>query len=166
MIEIYDENYLRFNRDKLKNELKYRIAFSNDSWFNANYLSKVPVTKKAIEVMLAVDSARYKSGYQVISRFDKGATSTVSMQHLSTGCKTILNCLSFPNTIFNMDECGENALIELLRLYSAKVYFLGTPPKVWSENIENNFRLYKFNSFKDYNDYDTLCEGARKWQFS
>lgn len=41
---------------------------------------------------------------------------------LSTGCKTVLNVLYFPDKIFCMKECGENALEVLYALDQGAVY--------------------------------------------
>ena len=41
---------------------------------------------------------------------------------LSTGCKTVLNVLYFPDTVFCLKECGENALEILYSLEQGNVY--------------------------------------------
>ena len=46
----------------------------------------------------------------------------VDIDCLSTGCKTILNVLYFPNKVFCMKECGDNALEVLYGLENGAVY--------------------------------------------
>ena len=46
----------------------------------------------------------------------------MDVDHLSTGCKTVLNVLYFPDKVFCMKECGENALEKLYSLQRGLVY--------------------------------------------
>ena len=46
----------------------------------------------------------------------------INIDKLSTGCKTTLNILYNPDVIFDIRECGENALDVIYSLPKGKVY--------------------------------------------
>ena len=41
---------------------------------------------------------------------------------MSTGCKTVLNVMFFPDKVFCIKECGDNALEVLYKLEDGAVY--------------------------------------------
>lgn len=89
----------------------------NDLYFNQNTAAKLD--KRAEEIIKKIDSSKLISKYKIESKFH-GATLDVDC--LSTGCKTVLNVLYFPDKVFCMKECGDNALEELYRLKQGAVY--------------------------------------------
>ena len=84
------------------------IIIDNDSFFNNNVSAK-SLSENSIKVMEEVDHAKL---------LDHGIT---GIQDLSTGCKTILNCIFlqenqkvYPTVrAINATECGKNALEQL-----------------------------------------------------
>ena len=56
--------------------------------------------------------------YSIKSRFDGTA---LNVDKLSTGCKTALNVLYNPDKIFNIYECGDNALDVIYAFDEGKV---------------------------------------------
>ena len=59
------------------------------------------------------------SKYRMKSRFSDIA---LDIDCLSTGCKTILNVFYFPDRVFGLKECGNNALNILYQLEKGYVY--------------------------------------------
>ena len=53
------------------------------------------------------------------SRFD---STKLNIDKLSTGCKTALNIMYNPNKVFDISECGENALEVIYALEQGNVY--------------------------------------------
>lgn len=47
---------------------------------------------------------------------------TLDVDCLSTGCKTVLNVFYFPNKVFCLKECGDNALEVIYNLKEGSVY--------------------------------------------
>lgn len=89
----------------------------NDVFFN-----KVTVTKldeRAKQIIEQVDEAKLISKFKIESKFN-GVTLDVDC--LSTGCKTVLNVLYFPDKVFCLKECGDNALEILYNLEQGSVY--------------------------------------------
>ncbi len=72
--------------------------------------------KKYIQM---IDSSELLSKYKIRSRFDDIILNT---DRLSTGCKTVLNVLYFPDKVFCLKECGNNALEILYNFEQGYVY--------------------------------------------
>lgn len=77
----------------------------NDIFFNKNTASKLD--ERANEIIKKIDDAKLISKYKIESRFN-GAI--IDVDQLSSGCKTALNILYFPDKVFCIKECGDNAL--------------------------------------------------------
>ena len=66
-----------------------------------------------------IDASRLIGKYKIESKFN-GVT--LDIDCLSTGCKTVLNVLYFPEKVFCLKECGDNALEVLYGLENGAVY--------------------------------------------
>ena len=89
----------------------------NDMFFNQNTASKID--DKANAIVEKIDGSKLIGKYKMESKFN-GVTLDVDC--LSTGCKTVLNVLYFPNKVFCLKECGDNSLEVLYGLESGAVY--------------------------------------------
>lgn len=89
----------------------------NDLFFNQNTASMID--KRADKIIEAVDEARIISKYKICSRFNEV---TLDIDRLSAGCKTVLNVLYYPDKVFCLKECGNNALEILYGLDEGYVY--------------------------------------------
>lgn len=89
----------------------------NDIFFNQNTVSKID--EKANAIIEKIDASKLIGKYKIESKFN-GVTLDVDC--LSTGCKTVLNVLYFPDRIFCLKECGDNALEVLYELEKGTVY--------------------------------------------
>lgn len=77
----------------------------NDLFFNQNTVSRID--KRAEKIIEAIDDAKLISKYKICSRFNGVA---LDIDRLSAGCKTVLNVLYYPEKVFCLKECGNNAL--------------------------------------------------------
>lgn len=104
---------------KNKEDIPYNMEYVelNDIFFNKNTVMKLDERAKII--VEQIDEAKLVSRYKIESKFN-GVTLDVDC--LSTGCKTVLNVLYFPNKVFCLKECGENALEVLYSLDYGSVY--------------------------------------------
>ena len=59
------------------------------------------------------------SQFTIRSRFDG---MTLNIDRLSTGCKTALNILYYPDKVFDIRECGDNALDVIYALPAGNIY--------------------------------------------
>ena len=89
----------------------------NDMFFNQNTASKID--DKANAIVEKIDGSKLIGKYKMESKFN-GVTLDVDC--LSTGCKTVLNVLYFPNKVFCLKECGDESLEVLYGLVSGAVY--------------------------------------------
>ncbi len=104
---------------KNKNDIPHNMEYVelNDLFFNQNTASRLDDHAK--KLIKQIDDSELISKYKIVSGFN-GAT--VDVDCLSTGCKTVLNVMYFPKTVFCLKECGENALEILYSLEEGFVY--------------------------------------------
>ena len=91
------------NRKDIPGDMEY--VELNDLFFNQNTVSFID--KQAEKIIEMIDGSKLISKYKIYSRFDEIA---LDIDRLSTGCKTVLNVLYYPNKVFCLKECGNNAL--------------------------------------------------------
>lgn len=89
----------------------------NDIFFNKNTVMKLD--ERAEEIVEQIDGAKLIGKYKMESKFN-GVVLDVDC--LSTGCKTVLNVLYFPDKVFCLKECGDNAVESLYGLECGSVY--------------------------------------------
>lgn len=89
----------------------------NDIYFNKNTVGMLD--QRAGVVISQIDNSQMLDQYSFSSRFDG---TRLNIDKLSTGCKTALNIMYNPDLIFDIAECGENALEAIYAMESGKVY--------------------------------------------
>lgn len=89
----------------------------NDVFFNQNTATRIDC--RASDIVEKIDNSKLIGKYKMESKFN-GVT--LDIDCLSTGCKTVLNVLYFPDKVFCMKECGDNALEVLYGLEKGAVY--------------------------------------------
>lgn len=89
----------------------------NDLFFNQNTVTMID--ERAEKVMEIIDGAKLIGKYRIKSRFDDIA---IDIDRLSAGCKTVLNVLYYPDKVFCLKECGNNALEVLYGFEKGYVY--------------------------------------------
>ena len=103
------------NKRDLPDDMDY--VELNDVFFNQNTVLKLD--DRASVIVEKIDASRLIGKYKIESKFN-GVTLDVDC--LSTGCKTVLNVLYFPDKVFCLKECGDNALAVLYALEAGAVY--------------------------------------------
>ena len=136
---------------KSKNQIpsSMELIELNDYFFNkttADYLDE-----QAINIIAEIDGAKLLGKYKITSALN-GVT--LDIDKLSSGCKTVLNVLYFPDKIFNIKECGDNALDILYSLAQGNVY--SEYPMISFEMESVN--VIDENGVKQLNDYEDLRE--------
>ena len=109
MITIYK------NKKDIPDDMEY--VELNDVFFNQNTVARIDDSARAI--IEKIDASKLLGKYKIESRFN-GVT--LDIDCLSTGCKTVLNVLYFPDKVFCLKECGNNALEILYGLETGSVY--------------------------------------------
>lgn len=93
------------------------LVVLNDIFFNKTTAEMLD--KEASSVISQIDQSEMISKYQIKSRFDG---SVLNIDKLSTGCKTVLNIMYNPNKVFDIRECGDNALDAIYSLSTGNIY--------------------------------------------
>lgn len=103
---------------KKKSKLsKLEFVELNDVHFNKYTVSQLD--DRAKEIIAKIDHSQMLSQFTIGSRFDG---TVLNIDKLSTGCKTALNVLYNPNKVFDIRECGDNALDVIYALPCGNVY--------------------------------------------
>ena len=103
------------NKQDIPENLEYIEL--NDVFFNQNTVVKLD--EKAASIIEKIDDSKLISKYKIQSRFDNVI---LDIDRLSSGCKTVLNVLYYPDKVFCMKECGNNALEILYNFENGYVY--------------------------------------------
>ncbi len=89
----------------------------NDLFFNQNTVAKLDDDAQGI--VEKVEHAKLAGKYKIESKF---SGVLLDVDRLSTGCKTVLNAMYYPDKVFCIKECGDNALRILYDLEQGCVY--------------------------------------------
>lgn len=89
----------------------------NDIFFNQKTVARLD--ERSENIIKKIDQVKLAGRYKIESKFN-GVM--VDIDCLSTGCKTVLNVLYFPDKVFCLKESGENALEVLYQLEQGGVY--------------------------------------------
>ena len=141
MIIIYKKNAIPKTSDVIK---------INDVYFNKH--TSEMLDEKAKLIIRTIDHSEMIDQYNISSRFDG---TRLNIDKLSTGCKTALNILYNPDRIFDISECGENALEVIYSLEAGKVY-CDYPMIAFDMKEVEAIDSSGTHVFKDYED-------LRKW---
>ena len=69
--------------------------------------------------MAQLEDVKQVSQFKIASKFNDVI---LDIDCLSSGCKTVLNIVYFPNKVFSIKECGDNAIELLYQLNQGAVY--------------------------------------------
>ena len=96
MITVYKENAIPKNMELIR---------FNDLYFNKHTAEKLD--ERAKNIIYTIDHSKMVDRFSFQSRFDG---SVLNIDKLSSGCKTVLNVMYHEDKVFDIRECGENAL--------------------------------------------------------
>lgn len=95
-------------------ELRDKIVRLNNVWFNKHWEDYDFTLRKNSNILERIDETKYIYPDKIESKFNPGTV--VTIYDLSTGAKTALNIANNNEMIFNLAECGRNALDEICKL--------------------------------------------------
>ncbi|MDE7424244.1 MAG: DUF4869 domain-containing protein [Lachnospiraceae bacterium] len=147
---------------KKDSNISDKIQYFNDRLFNTEVFGS-EFTDNEKQVIEQIDHAKVMDHMKIETDFGIG-----SILDLSTGCKTAINILRFPNRIISVDECGSNALKVILQFKEANI-FMGFPATLHvpegselvfdeTEKVENDLEYEAFWSkrCRERGDYDIV----------
>ena len=121
----------------------------NDIYFNKFTADKLD--DKAKDIIFAIDQSELADRFSIKSRFDGGI---LNIDKLSSGCKTILNIMYNPTKVFDIRECGENAIDTIYGLESGNIT---CEYPLISFDMKKVIAVDK-NGSKEFDSYDSLKE--------
>lgn len=118
-------------------KLKKKYCKFNDAWFD-KYTDKIDFEQESVkEIIKSIDHVTYVGNQRIRSKFEENLA--ISVRELSTGCKTAINVFSFPDTIFSVAECGDNALQVIFNCQEGKIHIPAfVIPRQFHNTIEVN----------------------------
>lgn len=121
----------------------------NDLFFNQNTVTLLD--EKAAPIIEKIDHAKLLGKYKIRSKFEDVS---LNIDQLSTGCKTVLNVLYYPQKVFCIKECGDNALELLYNMEQGNVYsdYAMIPFDMKQAAVQNK------NGRQEISDYEELKE--------
>lgn len=126
-----------------------QLVTLNDIYFNKHTVDLLD--EQAAEIIRRIDHSEMLSRYTISSRFNG---TVLNIDKLSTGCKTVLNILYNPDKVFDICECGDNALDVIYSLPHGNVYC--AYPFISFDMEKVNVRDQKGTRIMD--SYETLKE--------
>ena len=124
------------------------IQMFNDDFFDL-HINKVKLNNQHAKIIKTIDFSDLDiENRRIIPRYNKKIY--VPLTELSTGCKTVLNILNFPNICFYVNECGKNALTEILKLREGKIYMREF---CTADNFQNDIKVI-------YNNQSTIVHNS------
>lgn len=95
--------------DRLFEQGNNTFILDNDAWFNIHCKHDIDFNMVDVgNIIYNIDGVKCKEHNYCNSRFNSAAQ--MSVDNLSTGCKTVINVVTFKDNVFNITECGANAL--------------------------------------------------------
>ncbi len=122
----------------------------NDYFFNT--VTVHVLDERARAIIKKIDDSEMISKYKIESKYDG---TVINITLLSTGCKTVLNTLYFPDKVFCLKECGYNALVEMYKLERGNVFseYSLVPIEMDEAEASENGEVFVFHD----------CEDLRGW---
>lgn len=121
----------------------------NDVFFNKYTYEKLD--ERAADVIAKIDNTEMINRASVKSKFD-GAT--LNIDKISTGCKTALNIMYNCDKVFDIRECGDNAVDFIYSLDLGNIY---CDYPLISFDMKKVF-AFENNGCKEISSYDELKE--------
>ena len=131
MLTVYTEESL------ITNDLQ--LMCFNDNYFRLNFINrKHPYDETILNLIRTIDGAQQVEGKNKDKFYSKFG-GEIAVDALSTGCKTAINiyityCLrhDIRNICFSTLECGNNALLEIVKFPNGIVYM-----PIWAFDTDN-----------------------------
>ncbi len=122
----------------------------NDVFFNKSTVNMLG--EEAIDIIYSIDHSKMIDKFTIESRFDG---SRLNIDKLSTGCKTALNIFYNQDKVFDIRECGDNAIDEIYSFKKGNIYcdyplISFNIKEVEAINTKNKLVLDDYESLKEW----------------
>lgn len=99
----------------IKKDSKDWIIY-NDLYFNLNTANE-EMTEKDIAIIKRADDAILTQDKHIQTKYGLG-----TIRNLSSGCKTLLNIIKYPEKVVCVEKCGPNILKMIFQMDNIKIY--------------------------------------------
>ena len=99
----------------IKKDSKDCIIYK-DLYFNLNTANE-EMTEKDIAIIKRADDAILTQDKHIQTKYGLG-----TIRNLSSGCKTLLNIIKYPEKVVCVEECGPNILKMIFQMDNIKIY--------------------------------------------
>lgn len=122
----------------------------NELYFVQNTVSLID--ERAKEFIEKIDGSKLISKYKISSCFN-GVV--LDIDKLSAGCKTALNILYYPDKVFCLKECGNNALELIYGLEYGNVYseYALIPFDMKAVKVQTKEQKYIINDYEELKEW-------------
>lgn len=142
-LQVREINSLNTNRGEQKMLKIYltrpdNIIDFHDQWFDSK-INKIDFDEDIINFIKQIDGVEYVGNHHIKAKYNENMT--LYVRELSSGCKAAINVKCFPNIVFNVGQCGKNALSVILNFKKGNIHmpYFVIPPEFENE-IEVEFR--------------------------
>ena len=140
------------NKKDIPQDMEY--VELNDIYFNQNTALKLD--EMAEKIVETIDGAKLISKFKIRSKFND---IVLDVDKLSAGCKTVLNVLYYPDKVFCLKECGNNALEILFALQAGNVYsdYALIPFEMDAVSVQTSSEkkeIYDYEELKEWWNYE------------
>ena len=129
------------------------VITANDSYFNRYTFQELDY-KQAKEIIKSIDGVDLINDFKIKSQFTDGE---LDLSKLSTGCKTALNVVTYPEKNFTAIECGLNALNVIYQKSIGNIYMRELITSI-TENINCDILVIAKNGEKAFSDTKSMCD--------
>lgn len=130
----------------------FDVVIDNDTYFDGH--TELDPGERCADVLRVIDIAAYNSPATFIGR--DATLGALYKTHLSTGTKTLLNILNYPDKCFSTVECGYNAISYMLNFSQGNAYIPNTfifSPGLTSDIIDVIWDGKHFTELSDLKKY-------------
>lgn len=128
-----------------------KVITANDSYFNRYTFQELDYNQ-AKDIIKSIDGVDLLNDFKVKSQFTEGE---IDLSKLSTGCKTVLNVVTYPEEIFTAVECGLNALNVIYQKSIGKIYMKELITSI-TENIKCDILVIDKNGERAFSDTKSM----------
>ena len=130
-----------------------KVITANDNYFNKFTFQKLEY-EQASDIIKRIDKVDLLKGLKVKSQFTEGE---LDLSKLSTGCKTALNVVTYPNEVFTAIECGLNALNVIYEKSVGKIYMKELITSI-TENVKCDILVIEKNGEHAFCDTKSMTD--------
>ena len=137
MITVYKKGMIPKNME---------LVSLNDIYFNKYTAEKLD--ERAVKIIAEIDQTQMLDRFTILSRFDEVQ---LNIDRLSTGCKITLNILYNTDKVFDIRECGDNALDVIYSLPEGNVYcdYPLISYEIDRVNVKDKNGLHEIDSYEE-----------------